>query len=621
MATGSITVSELKCAVADPEWRRKWLGGERPSTRSFTPRGALPVYGTLFHDTVETFVEWLVGKGAKKASGLEDRDSLWREMHDRFAVRRLNRLLHEGMVDSAYHLINAFKSFCRQVARLRARTPDFRSWNDVYLAKEFSLQDIRVDLGSRSLLISGQLDAVRFHPEHELEVVDYKLTHGDHMQQDLLQLAIYAKLLSLARPGLMFHGALEYYEPELYEVAVSKEDLEGLFEDVVKPVLHEIGGENPRPSEPREKTLRPGKPQKQRQKEAMKDLSGAIRNCFADFKLEVEVLDRQEAPQLVRYRVKPAPGVKVVSLANRAEDLKVVLSLPQTPLVEPSKGAVVIDIPKEKPDIVYWKNVVSDAGYGKHMSHVSFPVGIGVDNQVVVADFADPNTCHCLVAGASGSGKSEFLKCLVASLVMKNPPGKLKLTIVDPKILTFGSLSEMPHLAAPVVTDLEAALPCLRDAAQEMDRRYHILFREGFENLGDRFKAGKSDIHYRVIVFDEFADLILSDNKSKKEFETVVTRLAAKGRAAGIHLVLATQRPDRNVVTGLIKANLPLKVCMRVINAGNSSIILDQTGGEKLLGRGDLLCDRGKGVERVQSPYITQEEFRKLGNDEAPSAA
>ncbi len=617
MATRRITVSELKCAVADAEWRRKWLEGERPSTQSFTPPGSLPVYGSLFHETVEVFVEWLVGKGAKKAAKLEDRDSLWNEMHDRFAVKRLDRLLQQGRVDSSYHLINAFKSFCQQVAHLRARTPEFRSWNDVYLAKEFPLKDIRIDLGYGSLIISGQLDAVRFHPEHDLEVVDYKLTHGDHMKHDLLQLAIYVKLLSLARPGLIFHGTLEYYEPDLHEVAVSKVDLDGLFEDVVKPVLHEIAGEKLPPSEPREEILMPGKPQKKDAKGSKKDLSEAIRNCFADFKLEVEVLGQQEAPQLVRYRVKPAPGVKVVSLANRADDLKVALSLPQTPLVEPSKGAVVIDIPKEKPDIVYWKNVVSDSEYRKHKSPVSFPVGIGVDNQAILADFADPSTCHCLVAGASGSGKSEFLKCLVASLVLKNTPEKLKLTIIDPKILTFGNLSELPHLAAPVVTDVESALPHLRDAAEKMDKRYHILFREGFENLSDRFKSGRSDIHYHVIVFDEFADLILSDKNTKKEFETVVTRLAAKGRAAGIHLVLATQRPDRNVVTGLIKANLPLKICMRVINATNSSIILDQTGGEKLLGRGDLLCDRGKGIERAQSPYITQEEFRKLGS-EAP---
>jgi S-DNA-T family DNA segregation ATPase FtsK/SpoIIIE len=614
MATRRITVSELKCAVADPGWRRKWLEGEKPSTQSFAARGTPPVYGTLFHETVELFVEWLVWKGVKRAAKLADRDSIWNEMHDRFAVKKLDKLLQNGKVDSAYHLVNAFKSFCQQVAHLRERTPEFHSWSDVYLAKEFPLKDIQLDLGHGSILISGQLDAVRFHPKHDLEVVDYKLTHGDHMKHDLLQLAIYAKLLSLARPSLIFHGTLEYYEPELHEVAVSREDLEGLFEDMVKPVLYEIAGEKPPPSEPHEETPFPSKSEKKETKEAKRDLSEAIRKCFADFKLEVEVLGHQEAPQLIRYKLKPAPGVKVISLANRADDLKVTLSLPQTPLVEPSKGAVVIDIPKEKPDIVYWKDVVSHAEYRKHKSLVSFPVGIGVDNQAILADFADPNTCHCLVAGASGSGKSEFLKCLVASLVLKNRPENLQLTLIDPKILTFGNLSELPHLAAPVVTDVQAALAHLRGAAEEMDKRYLILFREGFENLSDRFKAEKNDIPYHLIVFDEFADLILSDKKTKKEFESLATRLAAKGRAAGIHLVLATQRPDRNVVTGLIKANLPLKVCMRVINATNSSIILDQTGAEKLLGRGDLLCDRGKGIERAQSPYISQEEFRGLAS-------
>lgn len=589
------------------------MAGQRPSTKGFAPPGALPVYGALFHEIAEAFVAWLVGKGAGKAAELGDQGSLWDEMHDRFAVKKLNRLFRKGKVESAYHLVSALKSFCRQVAHLRARTPEFHSWRDVYLAKEFPLKGVGIEAGPGALIVSGRLDAVRFHPEHGLEVVDYKLTHGDHMKHDLLQLAVYARMLSLARPGLFFHGALEYYEPEVHEVAVSKEDLAGLFEDVVTPVLYEMIGESFAPPESHKGISWTGKTRKRDERRSTENLSEKIRRSFADFKLDVDVLGRLEAPQLVRYKVKPAPGVKVISLANRADDLKVALSLPHAPFVEPSKGAVVIDIPKEKPDTVYWKDVASHPGYEKHKSAVSFPVGIGVDNQPIVADFADPNTCHGLVAGASGSGKSEFLKSLVAFLVAKNPPGRLKLTIMDPKILTFGNLAGLLHLAAPVITDVEAALLCLNEAVEEMNHRYQVLFREGFENLGARIKSGRSDIPYHVVVFDEFADLILSDKKTKKDFETVVTRLAAKGRAAGIHLVLATQRPDRNVVTGLIKANLPLKVCMRVISATNSNIILDQTGGEKLLGRGDLLCDRGKGVERAQSPFITQEEFRRLG--------
>jgi S-DNA-T family DNA segregation ATPase FtsK/SpoIIIE len=204
------------------------------------------------------------------------------------------------------------------------------------------------------------------------------------------------------------------------------------------------------------------------------------------------------------------------------------------------------------------------------------------------------------------------LKSLAAAVIRRNTPEQLTLSIIDPKVLTFGNLPELPHLSEPVITELSAAIPCLARAVDEMERRYRLMAAEGVEHLGARIAAGRSDLPYRLILFDEFGDLILAGREEKKEFERLVVRIAQKGRAAGMHLVLATQRPDRNVVTGLIKANLPLKICLRVVNAANSLIVLDQTGGEKLLGRGDLLCDRGRGVERAQSPYVTQEELRAL---------
>jgi S-DNA-T family DNA segregation ATPase FtsK/SpoIIIE len=282
-------------------------------------------------------------------------------------------------------------------------------------------------------------------------------------------------------------------------------------------------------------------------------------------------------------------------------------------VIEPSQGSVVIDIPKEKPDITYWREVIERPEFSGNSSPVAFPVGVGVEDNLLVADFADPNMCHGLVAGVAGSGKSEFLKSMVASLIRRSKPDELKLSIIDPKILTFGSLPPgFPHLSEPVITDVNAAIPCLEEAVADMSGRYKTMARENVENLSLRFQSGKTDIPYRVIVFDEFSDLILASSESKKEFERLVARIAQMGRAAGIHLMLTTQRPDKNVVTGLIKANLPLKICMRVVNATNSNIVLDQSGGERLLGRGDLLCDRGKGIERAQSPYITQQELRKL---------
>jgi S-DNA-T family DNA segregation ATPase FtsK/SpoIIIE len=182
---------------------------------------------------------------------------------------------------------------------------------------------------------------------------------------------------------------------------------------------------------------------------------------------------------------------------------------------------------------------------------------------------------------------------------------------IDPKILTFSSVESSPYLWRPLATDIAAALGLLDFAVSEMESRYRALAKEGFVSISDRIQAGRVDLQFVVLVFDEFADLILTGRNERREFEDKVARLAGKGRAAGIHLVLATQRPDRTVVTGLIKSNLPMKVCLRVANATNSQIVLGETGAESLLGKGDLLCDLGRGLARAQSYYIPQSDFTK----------
>ncbi len=222
---------------------------------------------------------------------------------------------------------------------------------------------------------------------------------------------------------------------------------------------------------------------------------------------------------------------------------------------------------------------------------------------------ADPNTCHALVAGSTGSRKSERLKSLLASLAFRNTPNQFRVALIDPKILTFAGVDGSPYLWKPVATTLGDAMQILRAAVSEMDHRYHLLARGGFTNLGEYIKAGNTEVPFLLLIFDEFADLILAGREEKKDFENLVARIAAKGRAAGIHLVLATQRPDRTVVTGLIKANLPLKVCLRVANATNAQIVLDEPGAESLFGKGDLLCDYGKGLVRAQGLFIPQPEF------------
>lgn len=604
-----ITVSQLKCAVLDPDWRRRWRRGESPSTLQLTsPGGGPPVKGILFHKLVEDFTHWLChGRARQTARGLKSADHLWQECYERFAERKLAELAENGEVESADHLSQCLRAFCARLGELRQGVANFTDWQDLFLGEELAVNGI--EIGNTGLRVNGRVDAVRHDPDRGVVVVDYKLSRGAEAKHDLIQLAIYARLLETSRPGLEFTGLLEYYEPEVTPLEVSSAELRDLFDDMVLPVVKELVGEQGEAAG--EHGIEPPRPPAE-DDAGDADLSGAIADTFAAFKLNVEVVGRITAPQLVRYQVRPAAGVKVVSLANRAEDLQVRLALPTPPRIEPAQGYVTIDVPREMPATVSWRDIQSDPELEGHPSRVAFPIGMGVDGRLLLADFADPNTCHGLVAGTSGSGKSEFLKSMAASLIRRNGPESLRLTLIDPKVLTFGDLQDLPHLTGPIVSKLGDAVSGLEQAVDEMEGRYEQLGREGFASLGERINAGHGDMPYKVIVFDEFADLILAGKKEKTQFETLVTRLASKGRAAGIHLVLATQRPDRTIVTGSIKANLPLKVCLKVTNATNSQIILDEPGGEALVGRGDLLCDRGRDVERAQSPFLRAEDLRRL---------
>ncbi|HEX6994920.1 MAG TPA: DNA translocase FtsK [Gammaproteobacteria bacterium] len=637
-----LSVTELKCAVLDQEFRRRLIDGERPAIPWCVPsNGGPPVKGALFHKLADAFTRWLSSAGPQGLD-LVTADDLWHALYDRFAEADLTELAETGQLESALHISLCLRTFCTRLASLRGSIQGFAGWQDLFLGMELPIEGVVI--ADTDFAVSGRVDAVRADTKHGVVVVDYKLSRGSQTKHDLLQLAIYAHLLEAIRPGLSFAGLLEYYDPELCCIEVDPDDLRALFRDVVMPVLREMT-DTRRAAEARRTGIAAhpgdGKAASPQQRGAAgdraadeatdgsaetaqaetthadtaradeePDLSTLIVETFADFRLDVQVVGRVKAPQLVRYKVRPARGVKVVSLANRSEDLQVRLTLPSPPRIGPCEGYVSVDIPKRCPRTVYWSDIRS-ASRSEHGS-VVFPIGVGVEGDVLFADFADPNTCHAIVAGTSGSGKSEFLKSMCASLLARNRPDTLRLTLVDPKILTFGALSRFPHVSGPVISDVDEAIECLERAVAEMEARYRQLADEGFTNLAERMCAGRADLPFHVIVFDEFADLVLAGKQHKATFESFVARLAAKGRAAGIHLVLATQRPDRTIVTGIIKANLPLKVCLKVTSAVNSQIILDEAGAETLVGKGDLLCDRGRGVERAQSPFVRPDDLDAL---------
>lgn len=608
MAQPSITVSQLKCAVLDSDWRAAYLRGENPPTMVFGRTKQKQVFATHFHSEADHIVTWLVTQPKRVWEPVsQNADSLWQLVHDQFIADFLGSAASEGKIEEAMAFAERMRTFCNRLIQLRERTPNFKSWEDVFLGNEFSVKEVTLRADKFSVLLTGRIDAVRFDENQDLEIVDYKLSQGANQKHDMVQLAIYSRILELARPGCEFAGVLEYYLPGFQEVNIPKADLDGLFQDLVMPVLGELFSKRP------SSATAPPPSTKLSTKSRSKgdDVANRIVAAYADFKLPVEVVSVTDAPQIFRFNIKPAPGVKVASLANRAEDLQVALSLPEPPLVKAGKGFVLLDIPKSHPDTALLEDFLNGDST-RSDNKVTFPVGLGVDGKPVLADFADPNTCHGLVAGTAGSGKSELLKSIVASLIAKNTVSSLRLAIVDPKILTFTGINGCPFLSQPVITDVQAAITLLQSAVSEMEKRYQTLGADGQTALKERWDAGMTDIPYYVLVFDEFADLILADREAKKSFEELVARIAAKGRAAGIHLLLATQRPDRTVVTGLIKANLPLKICLKVTTSTNSQIVLDEPGAEQLLGRGDLLCNSGRGLMRAQSYFIPQPEFLKV---------
>jgi S-DNA-T family DNA segregation ATPase FtsK/SpoIIIE len=600
MAHHSITASELKFAVLDPVWRTKWLAGNKPATRTFAPAGTMRALAVRFHKEAEKLVFWLTARESLAAAAkVDSADGLMEHLWATSLQTLTDKLFEEDRGDEAAAFTARMRNFCARLIELKCRAKRFENWQDIFVGAEQDLARIPVPVGKSVVDVRARVDAIRIHPERHLEVVDYKLSQGHEQKSDLVQLAIYAHVLPIWRPGCEFCGTLEYYLPEFSEVHVSIRDLSDIFAGMVMPVLQEMFVPAAVSAPPAAGTGGAD----------LAQLGRATVEAFRAFNLGVEVSSVIEGPQVVRLRLTPGPGVRVSSLANRAEDLQIPLSLAEPPLIKAGKGYVILDLPRPESRPCLLKEALAGNLAKTLQSTVAFPIGIGVEGDLIVADFADPNTCHALVAGSTGSGKSEWLKALLVSMLLRSTPEKVQVALIDPKILTFAGAEGSPYLWRPVATTLADAMSILRAAVAEMDARYQVLARGGFVNLGERVKAGETDLPFLVLIFDEFADLVLAGRDDKKEFESLVARIAGKGRAAGIHLVLATQRPDRAVVTGLIKANLPLKVCLKVANVVNAQIVLDEPGAESLFGKGDLLCDFGKGLVRAQGLFIPQPEF------------
>jgi S-DNA-T family DNA segregation ATPase FtsK/SpoIIIE len=362
--------------------------------------------------------------------------------------------------------------------------------------------------------------------------------------------------------------------------------------------------------------------------------SRLIERKLREFGVDVKVLAAYPGPVITRYEVEPASGVKGSQITNLSKDLARALSLVSIRVVEtiPGKNCMGLELPNNQRQVVRLSEILSAKVYNDNASSLTLAMGKDISGSPVVVDLA--KMPHVLVAGATGSGKSVAINAMILSLLYKATPDEVRLIMVDPKMLELSTYEGIPHLLAPVVTDMKLAASALNWCVGEMDKRYRLMSALGVRNIAgfnqklkDAEKAGQpltnpfsitpesperlATLPFIVVLIDELADLMMV---AGKKVEELIARLAQKARAAGIHLVLATQRPSVDVITGLIKANIPTRVAFQVASRIDSRTILDQQGAESLLGQGDMLyLPPGHGVPtRVHGAFVSDDEVHRV---------
>jgi len=368
----------------------------------------------------------------------------------------------------------------------------------------------------------------------------------------------------------------------------------------------------------------PEKKDIQIQRESLEMNARRLEKKLGDFGVKGEVSEILPGPVITMYEFKPAPGVKISKVAGLSDDLALALRAQSIRIVAPipGKAAIGIEIPNNRREMVFLKEVLSSSVFNESTYKLPIALGKDITGSPIITDLS--KMPHLLVAGATGSGKSVSINTMIVSLLFKVSPDMVRFVMVDPKRIELSTYQDIPHLLHPVVTDPKEAYRALHWAVEEMERRYMLLSDRGVRNIEtynkkiakkpkneqeDTSRGTDKPLPYIILIIDELADLMMV---SSKEVEEAITRLAQMARAAGIHLIIATQRPSVDVLTGIIKANFPTRISFQVSSKVDSRTILDTIGAEHLLGDGDMLfMPPGVGrITRIHGPYLSEEEIK-----------
>ncbi len=449
-------------------------------------------------------------------------------------------------------------------------------------------------------------------------ILDEEDTKGrkkyDHKNDDLTPLTKETKTAKVVQPDVIENNIFKKEENSLFKQEEEKK------EDKTKEVLqleHAMVVEDENYEYPPIELL--GKGEKKSLKggaKALTDTATKLQKTLYSFGVSAKVENVSVGPAITRYELKPAEGVRVSKIANLADDIALNLAA-ETIRIEapiPGKQAVGIEVPNKEKEAVHLREVLESEEFQNNKSKLSVALGKDVAGNVQLADIA--KMPHVLIAGSTGSGKSVCINTIITSIIYNSKPSEVKMVMVDPKVVELSVYNGIPHLLIPVVTDPKKAAGALAWAVQEMDNRYNLFAGKGVRDLKGYNNAiekenGIGKLPQIVIIVDELADLMMV---AAKDVEEAICRLAQKARAAGMHLVIATQRPSVDVITGLIKANVPSRIAFAVSSQVDSRTILDSVGAEKLLGKGDMLFfpTGAPKPARVQGAFVSDEEVEKI---------
>ncbi len=647
----SLTATKVRVAFECP--RLFYLHQKFGGNTLFIPQNNQIGIGNSFHNLADSFIKLAVSESRfteifKTSTSQLNIDEIASLLQQLFYEIKFSTYLEKAVEQDAsaaqplYKVWQGLQGLIRRFAELLVVNRRYCSAEAVirntFVSQERKLEHYFQLPDGTQQRVGGEFDCLVYNLEvKRLCVLEFKTYQPVDPSAQLAQVALYSYML-WHQKKVAVDSAVYCVLPEFKEYQYSWEQLENNVHQLIPYKLHQmqqwLSWEPPHPNSPPPTTqpylceicpqeqkcqtffVSPSLPSKD-ERNGGQDAHPTIKNSvdadaiggelvttLQSFGISVDYHGAAVGPAFIRVKLKPHLGVKVNALLKLSADLQVQMGLANPPLIAPQAGYVSVDLPRPDRQIASFEEYIQPQFLPPTVP-IKIAIGLNIEGELVEADLSDANTCHFLVGGTTGSGKSEFLRSLLLSLLNRHSPEYLKIALVDPKRVTFPEFEKMPWLYSAVVKDGDRAIRLMDELVAEMESRYHHFEKAGCADLSTYNQRSTKILPRIVCIFDEYADF-MAEKEIRTSLEQSIKRLGAMARAAGIHLIIATQRPEAKVVTPIIRSNLPGRVALRTASEADSAIVLGgkQTAAAYLLGKGDLLYQIGAQMHRLQSLFV-----------------